>query len=180
MTRTRPPTTSEIVALYVLNRRTDQLAVDWAVDLLVREYDTPALRQLAGESEPFDWYEVEKLLKRIFRDLKIIIPERIAAHVLLVSERIRQLLAGEASTEETLSKLMQLYYALEEPKELLDFYLLANARAGFALGEESPISPDNYWPGSTRENIDQIVIKKCRKWLEEHGASIELPELEES
>lgn len=179
MTRTRTPTTSEIVALHVLGERPGQLAVDWAVDLLVRGYDTPALRQLAGESEPFDSYEIEKLLKRAFRDLNVIIPEeQKAAQVLLVSARIRQLLAGEASSKETMSELLQLYYAFDEPKELFDFYLLNAARAGIALGED-PIYWQDYWPEANAGNIDQIVIEKCREWLKEHGTSIELPEPEQ-
>lgn len=173
--RTQPPTTSEIVALHALGRRTDQLAVDWAVDLLVRGYDTPALRQLAGESEPFDWYEIEKLLKRILGDLNVIIPEdQVTARVLLVSERIRQTLDGNLSPNEVMDEIMDLYYALDEPKELFDFKLLSWARSAIALGDETPVCPEDYWPGATLENIDQIVIDKCREWLEEHGTSVEL------
>lgn len=176
--RTRPATTSEIVALHVLGRRTDQLVVDWAVDLLVRGYDTPSLRQLAGESEPFDWYEIEKLLKRIFRDLKVVVPEELmTARLLLVSEQIRQLLASNASSDEAMNELLQLYYALDEPKELFDFKRLSWARSAIALGDETPVCPEDYWPGATLENIDQIVIDKCREWLEEHVTSVELPEL---
>lgn len=170
--RTKPPTTTEIVALHVLGRRTDQFAVDWAVDLLVRGYDTPALRQLAGESEPFLYNEIATLLRRVFRQLDFELPDdRRVAIWLLISAQIRLVSEGEIPSDEVLLEISNCYDELGRPESLHDLYMLAIAMWELEYDEYSP-----FWPEATRENIDQIVIDQCRAWLAEHGTSVELPE----
>ncbi|MFZ4464691.1 MAG: hypothetical protein ACOYN5_12650 [Bacteroidales bacterium] len=51
-------TTAEILAFKALNRNIDKTWVDWAVDMLIAGYDTENLTILAGESEPFNQFQM--------------------------------------------------------------------------------------------------------------------------
>ena len=53
--------TTEILALKALNRDIDKFWVNWAVDMLLAGFDTENLIILAGESEPFNQFQLELL-----------------------------------------------------------------------------------------------------------------------
>jgi hypothetical protein len=64
-----PPSTKEILAYRTPNRVVDERWVDWAVSMLEQGYDTPHLRVLAGESPPFNQFEMVALADRAFEEL---------------------------------------------------------------------------------------------------------------
>lgn len=156
-----------MLARRALGHPIDERWVDWAVSLLVAGYDTPSLRILAGVAAPFDAPEMTALADRVLVELGLRpIPDPRQAASILTTELCRQLLAGTASIGEVLQQIKDVCIELDEERELMDFFLLHFARCDLVDDEIQW-----YWDGATRENIDEIVRDRCRKWLADHGGS---------
>lgn len=157
------PSTSEIIALYVLEERLDQKAVDWAVDMLVKDYDSPSLRILAGESSPFYHYEIVGIIARTLRELKIHIPStRCDAVRLLFKCRLESFLQKQSDFNDVMSWVREHVDFWEAPENMKNFYLLYWAACDLESSDYS-----NYWSEATHENIDLIVREHAKEWLAE-------------
>jgi len=64
-------TTAEILAFKALNRDVDKTWVDWAVELLMAGYNTEHLTILAGESEPFNQFQMQELANKVLEELQL-------------------------------------------------------------------------------------------------------------
>lgn len=64
-------TTAEILAFKALNRDIDKAWVDWAVDMLIAGYDSEHLTILAGESEPFNQFQIQELADKVLAELQL-------------------------------------------------------------------------------------------------------------
>lgn len=156
-----PPSTTEITANYVLHERLDQDVVDWAVQMLLDGFDSDSLRILAGESEPFSYYELRPLFERCLRELKIPLPkDQQDALVHLIPLKLKSYLRGEADYRECIRELKQYYDYTEVTSGMQTLYLLNWAASDLEYEEYS-----HYWDGATRENIDQIIRTEVEKWL---------------
>jgi len=63
--------TAEILAFKALNRDINKTWTDWAVEMLMAGYDTEHLTILAGESEPFNQFEMQELAEKVLTELKL-------------------------------------------------------------------------------------------------------------
>jgi hypothetical protein len=63
--------TAEILAFKALNRDVDKTWVDWAVDMLIAGFDTEHLTILAGESEPFNQFQMQELAEKVLVELQL-------------------------------------------------------------------------------------------------------------
>ena len=155
--------TAEVVALRSLRRSIDQPFVDWAIGMLTDGRDTPSLRVLAGESPPFNQFEIEALVDRVFEELGLALHSTPAeAARALATVRIKQATAGEDSRSNVLAELAQLHIELDYSPDLQDFYLLHFARSDL---QEDDVQW--YWPGADRDNIDAIVDERFASWLQD-------------
>jgi hypothetical protein len=63
--------TYEILALKALNRDIDKTWADWAIKLLKQGQDTENLVILAGESPPYNQFELQKLTSKVLDELSL-------------------------------------------------------------------------------------------------------------
>lgn len=160
-------TTDEIRAYRCLDRPADRRWVDWAVRLLGEGQDSPGLRILAGESEPFEsrFFEMRQLVDRVFHELGILpIQERVTAAVTICAIRIRQWQRGRTDARSTLEEVLELHRELHEPAELQGLALL-----GWAYRDLENGLQQLYVPRVTRENFDAVMAEECERWLAARG-----------
>jgi len=162
------PSSTELLALRKLKRSVDARWVDWAVSMLVEGRDTPSLRILAGESGPFNQFEMAALVDRTFEELGLRPFESPAeAAVAYASAKAQQLLDGITPADVVLREIAQLCIELDYLKDIYDFYLLRFAREDL---QDSDVQ--HYWPGGRRENIDGLIRDYCRKWIGDHQSDV--------
>ncbi len=159
------PTTAEILALRKLERAPDQRWLEWAIELLVEGFDSRTLRLLAGETSPFQTFEIWAMTDRAIVELDLVpFAGKLEAAFALTSAQARLVLDGETTQEAGLSEITQLCIELDYPRALMDFYLLHHT-----LDDLGHDEVQWYWPGASRSNIQQLIEERCRSWLEEHG-----------
>ena len=148
-----------------LGRSADSGWVEWAVQMLVDGHDTPTLRVLAGESAPFNEFEMGSLLDRTLEEFGVPVPETVEDAAIAYTMRwVQQLASHAAEKGPTLSELAELCSELLYPDALLGFYTLHDAFDDLQYQEHSPNRLD-----ATRANIDDIVTQEAREWLAVHG-----------
>ena len=152
-------TTAEILAFKVLNRDIDNTWVNWAVDMLMAGYDTEHLIILAGESEPFNQFQMQKLTDKVLNELKLDFSDKDQTVKNYACYLIDKFLDGELDNFKVLEILKDIYIELDHEKYLCDFYSLYFAK-------DDPFYSENqwYWDGATRENIDEIIMDYFTTW----------------
>ena len=158
--------TAEILALKVLGLGIDQRFVDWAVAQLEEGHDSPHLRVLAGESAPFNNFEMKNLVDTVQRELGLTAPpDEESALRSYATERVRASVSGFASAQMVLDELAKLCMKFGYSGVLYDFYLLH-----WAYSDLRDYGNQYYWPDADRANIDAVISSYFETWLEENGA----------
>jgi len=166
--QTQALSTAEVLALRTLGRSVDEKWVEWAVCTLVEGYDSPSLRILAGESRPFNQFEMAALVDRIFEELGLRqFGSQAEAAVVYASVRARHLLDGVVPVDVALAEISQMCTDLDYLSAIYDFYLLRFAREDLQTDEVQW-----YWPDGNRENIDELIKEYCRKWIGDHPLDV--------
>jgi hypothetical protein len=155
-----PPSTMQILALRALQRSSGEECVEWAVSLLERGRDSRSLRILAGMTPPLNHFELSDLRDRVLNELSP--PELNDSDP--VSGYIREIV-GEALGKrrplgEVFREVSELSIALGYPTELRSFYLLR-----FAWEDLQDSDDQWYWPGATRDNIEDIMLGEARRFV---------------
>ena len=155
-------TTEVIAAMRRLNRDVDGQWVEWAVRSLVAGDDTPSLRVLAGESAPFNQFEMGALVDRTLDELHVPLPKsHDDAAIVCAVPLVQQLASREANPAAVLVELAQLCIECDYLRDLYSFYLLHHAYDDLQVSDHQW-----YWGGATRENIRDIVTQEARTWIE--------------
>lgn len=151
--------TAEILAFKVLNRDIDKTWVDWAVDMLMTGFDTEHLTILAGESEPFNQFQMQELTNKVLAELQLDYSDKDQTIKNYACYLIDKSLCGELDNFKVLLILKNICIKLDYEKYLYDFYLLYFAK-------DDLLYSDNqwYWKGATRENIDKIIVDYFTTW----------------
>ena len=166
--RSNPLTTVEIAAMRKLNRSVDSRWVDWAVDSLVAGHDTPSLRVLAGESAPFNQFEMGSLVDRVLDELQVPLPKtENDAVIVCATPLVKQLASRDVGIASALSALAHLCIERDYLRDLYCFYSLH-----FAFDDLQVVEYQFYWDGATRENIDDIVTQEAKAWIEKLGSDV--------
>ncbi len=161
-------TAAEIAAMRKLGMNVDSRWVDWAVRMLVEGHDTPSLRRLAGESGPFDQWEMSSLVGRTLGELGVHRPRTVDEAVLVYAAGlVKQLTSPVDDLGGVLSELAGLCIEHDHPRALHSFYLLH-----FAFGDLQVSEEQWYWDGATRGNIHDVVAREARTWIEAHGGHV--------
>jgi hypothetical protein len=63
--------TCEILAFKALNRDIDQKWTEWALNMVMAGFDNEYLLILAGESEPFNQFQLQNLTTKVLDDLNL-------------------------------------------------------------------------------------------------------------
>ncbi|MEM7065000.1 MAG: hypothetical protein AAF572_17805 [Cyanobacteria bacterium P01_B01_bin.77] len=139
--------------------------VDWALDALCAGEDSPSLRILAGLTPPFYSLEVRQYAIKALKELGIEIPAGEDVIASCARALIEDILIDPECMEERLSILHKLYICADYREDLHDFDLLYWAFDDLQAGEVQ-----YYWDGATRENIHEIVLDRCREWINEYDS----------
>jgi len=158
--------TPQVLAFKVLNRNFDKTWTEWALKMIEAGFETEYLLILAGESEPFNHFEMTDLTNQVLRELNLNYSNKSEIINNYVCYLIDQSLDGKKKVLETLRELCNLCIELGMDEGLHDFYLLF-----FAKDDLSESNSQYYWEGANRSNIDEIVRDAFNKWKLAYEAS---------
>lgn len=159
-----PPRTYEVQAGHLLGLEPIQNWVNWAVEIIVAGYDSQSLCILAALEPPFDAKEINRLVDKVFIELKIVPLKRENCIPYYIAPIVRQKLEGNLTRKEALEKLKDLCLATNYQKPLMDFYLLY-----FAVSDLEISEVQWYWKDANRENIAKIVDDYFGNWLKNYS-----------
>ena len=151
--------TAEILAFKVLNRDVDKTWVNWAVNMLMANFETEGLIILAGELEPFNQFEMQRLTDRIFDELNIKLEDKDQIIKNYACYLINKSLMTEMQPFNTLEILKDICIELDYESYLYDFYSLYYAKDDLNYSENQW-----YWPYANRDNIDSIINEYFINW----------------
>lgn len=153
------PFTHEVVTLRYLEKGVDISRIRWAEKMLIAGFDSPHLRVLVGEKEPFNKFELDDIFDKSAREISLpkitSLEEAINTYT---TAKIQRFLNGSVGSRDTLYDLKELYNEYEYT-EIYDFYLLYFAAIDLIDNEIQW-----YWPEATRKNIKKIIKKRCCDW----------------
>ncbi|MFA6248916.1 MAG: hypothetical protein WC615_18375 [Mucilaginibacter sp.] len=158
------PSTTEILAFKVLGRAIDKTWVNWAYDMLEAGFETENLVMLAGEFEPYDQLELQRLTDRIFIELNLALNNHEQILKKYVCYLVDKALAGKIKFVYVLDTLKDMYVELDHDSSFGGFYLLYWAYDDLKYSEQQW-----YWDGATRENIDEMARDYFMQWKTEYA-----------
>lgn len=153
-------TTKEIMAMRALNRPVDEKWINWAADMLEDGYDSSHLRILAGETPPFNQFELLSLADKTFDELGLSWSDQQEIVESYMSELLESMLSGQMPSDFVLSKIEAMYRELGLIKYLQDFAFLYYA-------QEELKNSDMQWylPSIDKTNIETTIHDYAKKWL---------------
>ncbi|MET4084175.1 hypothetical protein ABIB40_004149 [Pedobacter sp. UYP30] len=116
--------TTEILTLKALNRNINMTWVEWAIEMLTAGFDTENLAILAGESEPFNQFQLQDLTTKVLEELELNYSDReqvIKNYACYLIDKVRN---KEIDTIKALEVLKDIYIELDMETYLNHFYLL--------------------------------------------------------
>ena len=170
----------EILANYVLGNVGESALIDMARQALVEEYNSPAVRVLAGESpDDFNAFEVRDILRRVLTQLSWSLPSPQEAAKVLLCYWARSIINGSVTPKEgaehvTLEVYMHFCNKQEETRvgEYLDvseliglYYAYDDLQEGFIEYRGKPLTKAEAW-----RILDSEVLKEAHRYLREHCA----------
>lgn len=154
--------TYKILKAKAFNEHIDETWVDWALEMMEAGYQSDNLYMLAGETKPFNQFELHELTKKVLEDLGFDYSDKDA----VLENYVYYLVANSVDHPETyyktLRELKNICQDLDLDSAYMDFYLLYYAKDDLTVDEVQW-----YWDGANRENIDEIIQERFRKWLTE-------------
>ena len=154
--------TYKILKAKAFNENIDETWVDWAVEMMEAGYQSDNLYILAGETKPFNQFELQVLTKKVLEDLGFSYADKET----VLNNYVYYLIANSVDHPETyymtLRELKNICLDLNMNKSYMDFYLLYFAKDDLIEDEVQW-----YWNGANRENIDQIIQEHFKKWMKE-------------
>lgn len=153
-----PPKTAELFADLYLERLSGEKICAWAVSALEADFDSEALRVLAGmsfERAP-GYFETEPIFRTALRELHLAIPasreEALRAYAQNVAE---DLLAGRASVEQALHDIHRSVVGpLSHPADLMPWCYLWEG-----------LAPDGSYGELSKEQLERAAREFAEKWL---------------
>lgn len=155
--------TYEILANKVLNRSVDKIWVEWAYQMLLAGFDNENLIILAGETAPYNEFELRELTNKIFDELHLDYSDKEKIIKNYASYLIDKVIAGEMESIQVLNILKDICIELDLESYLYHFYSLYYAKTDLHDSE-------NQWyiDGVDRSNIDSTIADYFTKWKKEN------------
>ena len=147
-----------------MERACGQECVDWAIGLLERGVESPSLLLLAGLTPPLNHFEIRALRERALEEIEpaeLSIADPVMAYVI---ETVAAARWDADALRLAFDRITSLAIELGYPHDLRPFYNLHFAAEDLLRGDEQW-----YWPGATRENIDQIMRDEAEGFLARHA-----------
>lgn len=154
--------TYKLLKAKAFNENIDEAWVDWAVEMIEAGYRSDNLYMLAGETKPFNQFELHELTKKVLEDLGFDYSDKDTVLKNYVYYLIANSIDHPETYYKTLRELKNICQDLDLDAAYMDFYLLYYAKDELTVGEVQW-----YWDGANRENIDQIIQERFRMWIAE-------------
>lgn len=152
--------TYKILKAKAFNKNIDESWIDWAIEMIEAGYESEHLYMLAGETKPYNQFELQELTKRVLQDLKLDYSDKDDVIRNYVYYLVSSSIDRPETYYKTLRELRDICIELDLDSEYMEFYLLYYAKDDLTVEEVQW-----YWEGATRENIDQIIEEKFERWL---------------
>lgn len=156
--------TKAILAFRSLERDIDEQWVDWAVSMMLQNYDTPHLNMLAGISPPFYQPELIPIADKALKELGLDWSDKEKAVRDYIVELLEKMLNGELSKKYVLGEIKDIHVEEDFRDDLYDFYLLY-----YALDDLEISEVQWYWKGADRKNIDGIITSVSMNWIQKYS-----------
>ena len=161
-----PKSTTEILALKVLGETTDQMWVNWAVEMLMAGFDGEYVVALAGISPPYNGWEMDALVAKVLAEQGINVSEE--EHIIknYICYLVNKALAGEIPILETLCALKDFWYhgsvPEEEVAEFMELYWWMEETYDYE--ERKAQQWPKWWPWKRKKtDIDAIILEAFKK-----------------
>lgn len=161
-----PKSTTEILALKVLEETTDQMWVNWAVDMLLAGFDGEYLVELAGISPPYNGWEMDTLIAKVLAEQQLDSSNEAGILGDYICYLVENALAGESPVLETLAWLKDLWYhgsvPEEEVEEFMELYWWMEE--AYDYEERKAQQWPKWWPWKRKKtDIDAIILEAFQK-----------------
>jgi hypothetical protein len=153
------PSTAEIIVFKMLGHNVNKKWIVWAYDMLVAGFESENLVTLAGEFEPYNQFELQRLTDKVFTELNLTYDNRELVYKNYVCYLVAKALDNEIKAANVLDIIKGICIEEEYEPLLMDFYMLYYAYDDLKYSENQ-----SYWDGATRENIDKITKDYFMEW----------------
>lgn len=154
------PSTAEILIFKMLGDNINKKWIDWAYDMLMAGFETENLIILAGEIEPYNQFELQRLTDKILDELGLTYENSELVYRNYACYLIGKALSGEMQAINVLDILKEICIRADYEPLYYDFYSLY-----FALDDLKYSENQWYWPGATRGNINKIINEYFVEWM---------------
>lgn len=137
-------------------------AVDWAIDLIRQGKVTDNVLMLASFSEPIDRFEISPYVTNVLNDFGLEELDNKSAVIAQSHYHLNEIL-NDRQIRKNLRSLYQICVDNDYEFELLNFYLIYHG-----WDELEEIGVNYYFDGADLDNIEEVLKKEARKWIEKH------------
>ena len=150
-----------IIADIILGKCDSKIYVDWAMEMILKGYETENVLILAGLDDS-DTEERETYFRGALSDLKIEYPDNKMELINLYSFNLaNKVLSGQISPQIGLDKMTELVYATDYSNRFLAFTDL-NEDINYIKHSDQPL----FNSGLRKRNIDEFIVNEFRLFLE--------------
>ncbi len=134
--------------------------IDWAIEMISLGYENPSVLILSALTRPTNYFETIEYLQAALKELKLT-PKTGIDGIRSYGRYILKSIANGINVKENLSSVYKYCQSKNYEKDIYDFYLLY-----WAWGDlDYRMTHQEYWPEADANNIENIVIKRAKKWL---------------
>jgi len=155
--------TYEILAKKYFNFDVDESWVEWAIEMMLRGFETEHLIELAGTTKPYNQFYLDELTSKVFSELSLDYSDTETVLTNYATYLTGEGLSGNKNYFDILKTLKDICVRLDYAKFLYDFYLLY-----FALDDLKYMDHQEYWPDADRENIHTVISEYFSSWQKDH------------
>lgn len=159
--------TYEVIFLKHIEAPVDEKWKDWAYQMILNDFETEHLLELASIQKPYNQFELSELTTKVFEELELDTKNReVIAHN-FIRFILREILIQESvNIWERFKVLFDISYDFDEFEILEDIRNLVWAKQDLDYDPSYPYQ--HYWEGATIENIDELARSHINKWLKEN------------
>lgn len=148
-------------------------AVDWAIDLIRQGKETDNVLMLASFSEPIDRFEIRPFVTNVLNDFGLEELDYKSAVIAETHYHLNEIL-NDRQIRKNLQSLYQLCVDNDYESGLMNFYLIYHG-----WDELEEIGVNNYFDGADLDNIEEVLKKEARKWIDKYVHGIEDESIEQ-
>ncbi len=148
------------------------LVVDWALSCLEQGVETENILILASFSKPVDSYEIKPYVSAAISDLDL--EEKYGEYSIVANVHYHlAFILDDIEPRRNLGRVYELCLEADSKFGLGIFYSLYH---GWSSLEEDGYN--YYYEGATLENINELLKKEAKEWIDEYIHGIEKPKIE--